>query len=84
MADYKCQDKDCGKVCSEDGPLYPLVFTVPAHTYRKDDPLLKNYKWPHPTDTITYPGYHLLKCPYCRGNLMDVLTGESPGSIPLL
>jgi hypothetical protein len=83
MARYQCKDKDCSKECGDNSQLHPLVFSVPNRTYRKDDPLLRNYKWPHASDTVTYHGYRLLKCPHCRGTLIDLATGKPPPSEPL-
>jgi hypothetical protein len=73
MSTYRCLEPDCKEVCEDGGVPEPLHFMVPQRTYRRDDPLLRRFAWPWPgEETKTFPAYSLKKCPWCRGNLIEI------------
>ncbi len=71
---YQCQDPDCRAVITDDNEtvnLRPLVMRFPARAYPAGSLGQKDGK-PYPETDKSFPAYSVLKCPWCRGALIEV------------
>lgn len=79
MARYQCQDSDCHAVVDDDakdGHLAPLLMRFRARTYLAGSLGTKDGK-PYPESDVTDPARVVKKCPWCRGNLVELPQGNA-------